>query len=257
MTPFAGGNPDNMSPLRHKKLKLRLVTYNVHKCRGLDGRVDTERIAKVLKPLKADVIALQEIVGPSPKLPGQEEDLALRLQMVPIFAPARSHRGHLYGNAMLSRLPVTRHMICDLSVSGHESRLCQKIEISLEGHTINLYNVHLGTSDAERARQAKKLASRLADESVRGPKILIGDFNEWKKGRATDYLCEKLNSIDLAPYLGWRKTYPGLLPIFHLDHLYYSGNVNIVSVHVPRGLRTLIASDHLPMLVELQITVKI
>jgi endonuclease/exonuclease/phosphatase family metal-dependent hydrolase len=245
-----------MSPLRHKNLKLRLATYNVHKCRGLDGRVDTERIARVLKPLKADVIALQEIVGPSIKLPGQEEDLSMRLHMTSYLAPARSYRGHLYGNAMLTRLPVTKHIICDLSVSGHEARLCQKIELTLEGHTINLYNVHLGTSDAERSRQAKKLASRLADESVRGPKILIGDFNEWKKGRATDYLSEKLKSIDLTPYIGWRKTYPGLLPIFNLDHLYYSGHVGIVSVHIPRGLRALIASDHLPMLVELQITVK-
>jgi endonuclease/exonuclease/phosphatase family metal-dependent hydrolase len=245
-----------MSPMRQKKITLRVATYNVHKCRGIDGRVDSERIASVLKPLKADVIALQEVVGPSVKSAGQDEAIAIRLHMNSHMAPARSYRGHLYGNAVLTRLPVTKHIICDLSVAGHEARLCQKVELTVEGHTINLYNVHLGTSGAERSRQAKKLISRISDESVRGPKILIGDFNEWKKGKATDYLSEKLNSIDLAPYLGWLKTYPGLLPIFHLDHLYYSGHVGIVSVHVPRGLRTLIASDHLPMLVELQIQVK-
>jgi endonuclease/exonuclease/phosphatase family metal-dependent hydrolase len=245
-----------MSPTRLKKLTLRVATYNVHKCRGLDGRVDTRRIASVLKPLRADIIALQEVIGPSTKLSGQEEDIAMRLHMFPLFAPARSYRGHLYGNAVLSRLPVTKHIICDLSVAGHEARLCQKAEVTLEGHTINFYNVHLGTSETERSRQARKLVSRISDENIRGPKILVGDFNEWRKGKATDYLREKLQSIDLTPYLGWRKTYPGIIPIFHLDHLYYSGNVEIVHLHVPRGLKALVASDHLPMVTELRITIK-
>jgi endonuclease/exonuclease/phosphatase family metal-dependent hydrolase len=245
-----------MSPLRQKKYILRIVTYNVHKCRGLDGMMDIARIASVLKPLKADIIALQEVIGPSLRSPGQEEDLALRLRMIPLFAPARSYRGHLYGNAVLSRLPVTKHILCDLSVPGHEARLCQKAEVTLEGHTINFYNVHLGTSEAERSRQARKLVSRITDENIRGPKILVGDFNEWKKGKATHYLNEKLKGIDLTTHLMWRKTYPGMLPIFHLDNLYYSGNVEVVKIHVPRGWRALMASDHLPMLAELRITVK-
>ncbi len=139
-----------------KKLVVRVATYNIHKSRGLDGRTDVKRIAAVLKSLHADVIALQEVVGPGAKTTGQEEELAMRLGMVPMLAPARTYRGHPYGNAMLSRLPISRQLVCDISQAGLEPRLCQRIDVVLEGHTIHLYNVHMGTSAHERARQAKK-----------------------------------------------------------------------------------------------------
>ncbi len=233
-----------------------MVTYNIHKCRGLDGRTDVARIANVLKPLKADVIALQEVVGPGAKTTGQEEDLAMRLNMVPVLAPARTYRAHPYGNAILSRLPLTRHVIFDLSQRGHEPRLCQQVDISLDGHTLHLYNVHLGTSAPERERQAKKLVSVVTDTRVRGPKIVLGDFNEWKKGPATVRLMERLKSADLTPHLHWRRTYPGILPMFHLDHIYYAGHVEIVRLDVSRTWLALIASDHLPMIAEVCIVVK-
>ena len=41
---------------------LRIVTYNIHKCRGMDARVRPERISAVLAELDADIIALQEVV---------------------------------------------------------------------------------------------------------------------------------------------------------------------------------------------------
>jgi endonuclease/exonuclease/phosphatase family metal-dependent hydrolase len=245
-----------MRPLRQNRAILRIATYNVHKCRGLDGIMDTARIASVLKSLKADVIALQEVIGPSVKTAGQEEELAMRLQMTPLFAPARSYRGHLYGNATLSRLQVSRHINYDLSVVGCEARVCQRVDLTVEGHTVHLYNIHFGTSAAERSRQAKKLLLYLADEDLKGPKILTGDFNEWKREGATAYLRDKLKFVDLSSRTAWGKTYPGLLPIFHLDHLYYSGNVEITNIFIPRGLRALIASDHLPLMAELQITFK-
>ena len=245
-----------MSGMRQKQLSLRVATYNTHKCRGLDGRIDVARVASVLKPLKADVIALQEIIGPSVKKSGQEEELGMRLNMLPLLAPVRSYHGHLYGNAVLSRLRVSRHVIYDLTQQGYERRGCHRTDIILDGHTIHLYNLHLGLSGVERSRQVRKLISLIEDESVRGPMILLGDFNEWKKGPATDYLNDKLKNIDLLPHLKWRRTYPGLLPIFHLDHIYYAGHVEIVNLYVPRGWRALIASDHLPLLAELRITVR-
>lgn len=245
-----------MSAGRQRKHFLRVATYNIHKCRGLDGRTDTARIASVLKPLKANVIALQEVVGPGPKATGQEEELAMRLNMLPLLAPARTYRGHPYGNAVLSHLQVTGHATCDLSQAGYEPRLCQRIDLVLEGHTLHLFNVHLGTSGVERARQAHKLVAFVADASVRGPKIVLGDFNEWMKGPATELLTRKLRSLDLLPHLRWRRTYPGILPLFHLDHLYYEGHVEVTRISVSRRWPALIASDHLPLLAELQISVK-
>ncbi|HMK60015.1 MAG TPA: endonuclease/exonuclease/phosphatase family protein [Dissulfurispiraceae bacterium] len=238
------------------KIRLRLATYNIHKCRGLDGRTDSGRIGSVLKPLKADVIALQEVIGPSLKSPGQEDVLATRMNMRPVLAPARSYRSHLYGNAVLSSLPVIKHESFDLSVEGYEPRLCQRVDVLVDNTAVHIYNVHFGTSSPERSRQAKKLLSFVMDTHVKGPKIVVGDFNEWKKSTASHLLSEKLHSMDLMPHLRWRKTYPGILPVLHIDHIYFTGHVELNSLQVSRRWPALIASDHLPIVAELVITVK-
>ena len=77
---------------------LRVVTYNVHKCRGLDGRTDVVRIANVLREVDADIAALQEV------LDHQAETIAAELGMAFVMGENRKHGGHAYGNALLSRL---------------------------------------------------------------------------------------------------------------------------------------------------------
>jgi len=240
----------------HQSLRLRIVTYNVHKCRGMDGRTHPERIASVLVRLNPDIVALQEVIGAGPRGLGQEEKISQRLGMASVLAPARILRGHLYGNALLSRIPIKHHSSFDLSEDGLEPRLLQRVDLSLQGHRIHLYNVHLGTSQKERGRQARKLIHFLSDPSVRGPKILLGDFNEWRKGPATRLMAETFQSLALLPFLKWRRTYPGFLPIFHIDHIYCQGQVEVLKVEVPRTLSALIASDHMPILLELRISVK-
>jgi endonuclease/exonuclease/phosphatase family metal-dependent hydrolase len=237
-------------------LRLRIVTYNVHKCRGLDGRSQPGRIASVLERLQPDVVALQEVIGAGPRGRGQEEEISARLGMSAVLAPARTLRGHLYGNAFLSRLPIQHHDFFDLTEDGLEPRFAQRVDVSLQNHRIHLYNAHLGTSQRERSRQAVKLIQYLSDPMVRGPKILLGDFNEWRKGPATKLLSGTLQNLDLFPYLRWRRTYPGILPIFHIDHIYYFGQMEILRIEIPRTWSAFIASDHMPILVDLQILIK-
>ena len=45
---------------------LRIATYNIHRCRGLDGRTNPSRVADVIRAIEPDVIALQEVIGASP-----------------------------------------------------------------------------------------------------------------------------------------------------------------------------------------------
>ena len=238
---------------KHEFIHLRIVTYNVHKCRGLDGRIQPERVASVLQKLNPDVIALQEVVGTGPRGKGQEQEISNRLGMESVLAPARIFRGHLYGNALLTRFPIQGHTTFDLTQDRREPRFCQRVDLVLQGHRVQIYNVHLGTSRKERIQQANRLVTILADSGVRGPKIVLGDFNEWKKGPATKLFSEKLQSIDLLPFLRWRRTYPGILPLFHIDHIYYHGSMEFTKVEVPRTWSTLIASDHMPILAELRI----
>lgn len=233
---------------------LRVVTYNIHRCRGLDGATQPARIAKILKRLSPDVVALQEVMGGGLRNKGQEEEIAAYLNMDAVLAPTRTFRGRLYGNAVLSRLPMNNHIICDLTQEGREPRLCQRIDILLEGHPVHIYNVHLGTSASERRRQAFKLASFIAEPATGGSKVVLGDFNEWKKGVVTKLLSERFMSLDLTPCLRWKRTYPGIMPVLHLDHIYYEGAVSIVDVKVSRRLPVLFASDHIPILAELIIT---
>ena len=64
---------------------------------------------------------------------------------------------------------------------------------------------------------------------------------------------ERLKSIDLRAHLQRRRTYPGVFPVLHLDHIYYEGNVEVVKVELPRTRRSLMASDHLPLIAELRV----
>ena len=82
---------------------------------------------------------------------------------------------------------------------------------------------------------------------------MLGDFNEWMRGLTTTLLNEKLHSVDLRDSCGGARTYPGLFPILHLDHIYYAGRVEIVSVEVPRTRLSLVASDHLPLVADVRI----
>ncbi|TAK15129.1 MAG: hypothetical protein EPO35_08305, partial [Acidobacteria bacterium] len=92
-----------------RSVDLRIVTYNVHRGRGMDRRTRPERIADVLADINADVIALQEVIGPGRVGPGHAEGLGAALGMGWVMAPARELRRHLFGNVVLSRHPIRDH----------------------------------------------------------------------------------------------------------------------------------------------------
>ena len=76
------------------------------------------------------------------------------------------------------------------------------------------------------------------------------------KGLATQMLSERLQSIDLRKHLRRRRTYPGVFPVLHLDHIYYDGQVEVVKLELPRTRLSLMASDHLPLVAELKVKFK-
>ena len=239
--------------MTHASPTLRIATYNIHRCRGLDGRTRPERIAAVLRAIDADVVALQEVVGAGPRGGGQIEELGALLAMGWVMAPARHLRGHLFGNAVLSRWPITQHLEHDLSWKTCEPRRLQRVDIGADGCTLHVYNVHLGTALLERRHQAERLATIVSDRHIPGPKLVLGDFNEWMRGWTTAILSSRLNSVDLRNHLRRRRTYPGLFPILHLDHIYYTGKVEILRIDLPRTRLALVASDHLPLVADVRI----
>jgi endonuclease/exonuclease/phosphatase family metal-dependent hydrolase len=236
------------------RVDLRVATYNIHKCRGLDRRTRPERIAAVLASINADVVAMQEVVGPGLSGPGHAEAIGAALGMGWVFASTREHRRHQYGNVVLSRLPVRDHTQCDLTWKTCEPRCVQRVALDLgAGRLLHLYNVHLGTALLERRYQAARLASWVHNRRPSGPKLVLGDFNEWSRGLATDMLAQRLRSIDLFRHLKRRRTYPGFFPVFHLDHIYYDGDIEVRKVELPRTRLALVASDHLPLVADIRV----
>lgn len=233
--------------------KLRIATYNIHRCRGLDGRTRPDRITAVLRAIDADVIALQEVVGAGPHGGGHAEEIGAALGMGWVMAPARLLRGHQFGNAVLSRFSISEHHEHDLSWKTCEARRLQRVDIAVNGSTLHVYNVHLGTAILERRYQAERLATIVSDRHVAGPKLVLGDFNEWMRGLATTLLSARLSSVDLRNYMRRRRTYPGVFPVLHLDHIYYAGRVEILDVVLPRTRLALVASDHLPLVADVRV----
>lgn len=232
---------------------LRVVTYNIHRSRGMDRRTRPDRIAAVLRAVDADIVALQEVIGAGPAGASHIEDIGAALGMGWVMAPARRLRGHLFGNALLSRLPIVHHARQDLTWKTCEERCLQRVDVEVQGHRLHVYNVHLGTAILERRHQARRLAAIVSDRHVTGPKILLGDFNEWMKGLTTTLLSSRLKSVDLRSYLKRRRTYPGLFPILHLDHIYYAGRLEILGAEMPRTRLALVASDHLPIVADIRL----
>ncbi len=242
------GHPHD-SPAR----RLRLATYNIHKCRGMDGRTRVDRIASVLTHLDADVIALQEVWGAGPEEDGQAAALGAALGMGWVMDSVRLLRGKSYGNAILSRLPITSTDRCDLSCAKREPRACHRVDVDVYGHVLHVFNVHLGTAVSERRKQAPKLAEFVAHhQHLRGSKVLLGDFNEWLKGLTSKTLGAMLEGVDLTAHLQRKRTYPGMWPMVHLDHIYVAGGVQVEKVSLPRTRLTLMASDHLPLVADIR-----
>ncbi len=224
--------------------RFRAATYNVHKFRGMDWRVNPERILSVIEKLDADVIALQEVFAP------QAEYLAARLQMQLAFGATKDVSGIAYGNSLLSRLAITAQRNHTLTIRGREPRACLQTElVAGAGRSFAFFAVHLGTSYTERRKQAALLLSPevLAQPAAKGRRMVAGDFNEWTRGLATRMLSEHLQSADLRTHIRRKKTYPGMLPLLHLDHFYYDEMFHLAALQLHRTTSTLAASDHLPL----------
>lgn len=220
----------------------------------MDRRTRPERISDVLADLGADIIALQEVIGPGLTTPGHAEGFGAALGMGWVMAPARELRRHQFGNVVLSRHPIRDHAQHDLSWKSSEPRNSQRVEIEVGPGCVQIFNVHLGTAVLERRYQASRLANWVHERRPSGPKVVLGDFNEWMRGNATTILEDRLESVDLSPYLPKRRSYPGFFPLVHLDHIYHVGKVEVRRVELIRTRKAMIASDHLPLVADIRVT---
>lgn len=235
--------------------RVRVATYNIHKCRGIDGRIRPERIVEVLREIDADIIALQEVCcrdGCRP-VDHQARYIAEELSLHAELGENRRYRGGPYGNLLLSRLPIHHARNHDLSVDGRERRGCLRTDIRLSDDSVlHLFNVHLGTGLLERRIQARELFRRqvFTDPELPGCRIILGDFNEWTRGLPSKFLSDHFESANSRMQARHTRTFPGILPILPLDYIYFDRGLRLQGVAIHRSRMALVASDHLPLVAE-------
>lgn len=223
--------------------RLRVATYNVHKCVGMDGRELPKRIAGVIRHLDPDVIGLQEIVSP------HAEQIAHIAGMHLLMGEVRRINGAAYGNAVLSKYPMSGLCTYDLTAPGRERRGCVRTDVALpDGQVLHVFNFHLGTDHGERRWQAGRIfeTELIRSKDLRGPRVMLGDFNEWMRGMVSVMLAAELTAISPP-------TFPGLWPVLRLDHIYYDVDLVLERAGPVRNMRTMIASDHLPLTADFRV----
>lgn len=239
-------------------MSLTVMSWNVHGLRGADGRRDPDRIARVIEDVAPDVAGLQEVGAPSE--PGGPADaaeaLSERTGMAGAFGPTLFHRrGYSYGNAILARHPILATRTYDLSVPGREPRGCLRADVDIAGARVHFFTAHLGLHWRERRLQAAALLSAdiLRDAALAHPLVLVGDFNSLSNRSAVPrWLRRQL--VDCAIAAGDESpTFPAQFPLLRLDHAYVAAAFRVLGCRVFRTPLARRASDHLPLVVELEL----
>lgn len=241
---------------------LRILTYNVRHCLGIDGQLSPERIAEVIASCEPDVVALQELDVKRARTGGidQAQVIADALRMNLHFYPAIQATKGGYGDAILTTRPCTLVKAGRLPTPAWqtfvEPRGALWVSIDVGGSEIQVINTHLGLLEAVRLRQIDGLLSPdwLAHPRCREPVILAGDFNAIPRSRTYRRLARHLR--DAHTSLGASRhppTFPSRAPLLRLDHVFVSRSIAVLKAETIRTPLARIASDHLPLLVDFRV----
>jgi len=237
---------------------LRLLTYNVHGCVGLDGILYPERIARVIARHDVDVVALQELdVGRNRSgMIHQAEKIAQQLKMNFHFHPSLRLAEGEYGNAILSRFPmkvIRMDALPRLKINTlYEPRGAIWAQIDMNGKKVNLITTHLSLWPAERAIQIKDLLGSgwLGHADCDGATLLCGDFNANPRSTVYKNICSQLRDAQVV--LDSHKPQSSH-SLGRIDHVFLSPKWDVLKILVSKTELDRVASDHFPMIVELKL----
>jgi endonuclease/exonuclease/phosphatase family metal-dependent hydrolase len=228
---------------------IRIASYNVHCCVGPDGRHNPDRVARVIAELNADVIGLQEIDARYRVEDGvdQADYLGNATGLHAVAGPTMTRENAFYGNALLTRWAPHRVQHFDISVDGRERRALIDAEIDIAGVPVRILATHFGLSLRERRLQTAVLLGILG-EATEPVTVLCGDFNEWVPRwptvRRLDQRLGRSRSV---------RTFPSRWPTLGLDRIWVQPNQAVQSVHAHQSKLARTASDHLPLVVSVEI----
>ncbi|MEX2495840.1 MAG: endonuclease/exonuclease/phosphatase family protein [Woeseia sp.] len=224
--------------------KIRVVTWNVHSCIGIDRRFDPERVKDIILSLDPDIAALQEVDSRRDLRDGFDllgDCLGSHRATVRTIRTADGDYGHM----LLSRWEIASWTHHDLSFGRREPRSLIEARIETDHGPISIFATHLGLNRGERRAQAATVMALAEAEEL--PTVVLGDFNEpTGRGTAGRMLSRKFHSAGRLP------TYPSLWPLLPLDRIWFGQGVDLIdsAVHTPARR----ASDHLPLWADLRLS---
>jgi len=228
---------------------LRVLSYNIHHGEGVDGKLDLERIARVILSVEPDLVALQEVDCNTKRTEfvDQPAELARLTNMAVIFGDNIPYQGGRYGNAVLSRFPVIGSENHPLqSFYDGEQRGVLEVEVELPNNlpSLLLFATHLDyrANSPERIVSARQINALIASRGGR-PALLVGDLNAdpWSCAMREFSKQWKRSNRRVLP------TYPADMPCKQIDYVMFHP-ANRWRVIETRVLRETIASDHRPIL---------
>ncbi|MEX2016625.1 MAG: endonuclease/exonuclease/phosphatase family protein, partial [Candidatus Hydrogenedentales bacterium] len=251
-------------PREMRETTLRVMTYNVHSCIGMDGRCSPERIARVIAQYDPDVVCLQELDVRRPRTNSvdQAHQIAHHLEMLFHFHPAIALAEEQYGDAILSRHHI--ELVKAAGLPGlhmederHEPRGALWVRVKVNGRTFNILNTHLSLNRQERLMATEALLGPEwlgHPECNHGLRILCGDFNASPRSP----VCRRFGQCMCDCQVGRdryrpRNTFFGRMPLARIDHIFVDAAADILHVEVPTTKFTRLASDHLPLIVDLAV----
>ncbi len=249
--------------VNQQQKKLRIMTYNVHSCIGMDGKLAPERIARVIARYNPDIVALQELDVNRYRTQkiDQADVIAQYLGMQMHFhGPIKIERER-FGNAILSALPMQLIKAGNLPGSSYKPNTQPRgalwVAIEIFGHEIQLINTHLSLRSQERRKQAQSLLSDtwLRHPNCREPTILCGDFNARPGTPEWHNLNQRLPDaqVTLENHVP-KKTFFSRLPTTRIDHIFMDRTLQPQAIFTPNNSLARVASDHLPLVMDISLT---
>jgi len=231
-------------------VRVTVATYNVHGCLGTDGRRDVARIARVLRALEAEIIALQEVVF-FPDGCTEPHDILAELSGFRAYAmPTRRRDGVHFGNALLTSLPIVMGRSLSLDYGTLEPRTALDVTVDVHGRRLRVIATHLGLRPVERRYQMRRLLEHVVhdDEEVT---VLLGDFNEWLiPARILRRVHARFGHVPSLP------TFPSRWPLFSLDRIWVHPREAASGFRVHAEGEARVASDHLPVVADVTLSLR-
>jgi endonuclease/exonuclease/phosphatase family metal-dependent hydrolase len=233
----------------------RVMTYNIHHGAGVDGKVDLQRIADLIKHEQADIVALQEVDKGVQRTARRDcpAELAALTGMSCVFSNNFHFQGGEYGNAVLTRFPIKRWTNRHYKMPGPgEQRGLLQVVLEVQGRELVFLDTHVDfrEDDAERLLSVAELVEAI--QPYRGqPMILCGDFNDTPGSRTYQKVAQEFMDTWIAAGAGDGLTIPAEKPRKRIDYIWTSREPSIEALRawVPETE----ASDHRPVVGEFRL----